>query len=100
MTKLLGNIKGLISEKKIDLLLKYSKKFCNKKNWFVEIGTFQGLSSISFAVNSRDTKCITIDNFFFGKKNLNFVLFSTDLKTLANLPVPPVKTILFLYIDM
>lgn len=89
MTKLLGNIKGLISEKKISLLLKYSKKFCNKKNWFVEIGTFQGLSSISFAINNRDVKCITIDNFFFGKKNLKIFKQNKKKSKVKNLRLIP-----------
>ena len=89
MEKFLKNIVGLISEKKIRLLLKYSKKFCNNKNFFVEIGTFQGLSSISFAVNNKDIKCITIDNFFFGKKNLKIFKQNKKKSNVKNLRLIP-----------
>jgi len=72
------NIDGLSSEYVTKKIINLTKKKCGGNNFYVEIGTFRGFTSINNSLNNKNVKCITIDNFKFDKKNLN--KFNKSLK--------------------
>ena len=66
------SLPGLSSKYVMNKLITLTKKYCNKKNLYVEIGTFKGYTSICNAFyNKNKTDFYTIDNFKFDSKNLN-----------------------------
>ena len=66
------SLPGLSSKYVMNKIITLTKKYCNKKNLYVEIGTFKGYTSICNAFyNKNKTDFYTIDNFKFGTKNLN-----------------------------
>ena len=68
-------LSGLSSKYVVNKIIELTKKSCNKKNLYVEIGTFKGYTSICNAFyNKKKTNFYTIDNFKFNKRNLNIFI--------------------------
>tara|TARA_Y100000389_G_scaffold197425_1_gene232002 strand:- start:126 stop:1022 length:897 start_codon:yes stop_codon:yes gene_type:complete len=71
----------LNGEKNLQDIINATKFFCDKKNVYVEIGTFRGFTLIHNSIYNKNTKIIGIDNFsIFDKLNQNFNFIKSQIK--------------------
>lgn len=71
----------LNGEKNLQDIINATKFFCDKKNVYVEIGSFRGFTLIHNAIYNKNTKIIGIDNFsIFDKLNQNFNFIKSQIK--------------------
>ena len=71
----------LNGKKNLQHIINATNIFCDKKNIYVEIGSFRGFTLIHNAIYNKSTKLIGIDNFsLFDKKNQNFNFIKNQIK--------------------
>ena len=71
----------LNGKKNLQHIIDATNIFCDKKNIYVEIGSFRGFTLIHNAIYNSHTKLIGIDNFsLFDKSNKNFNFIKNQIK--------------------
>jgi hypothetical protein len=71
----------LNGKKNLQHIINATNIFCDKKNIYVEIGTFRGFTLIHNAIYNKHTRLIGIDNFsLFDKENKNFNFIKNQIK--------------------